>query len=287
MYEATVVKVMIASPSDVGQERQLVRDVLFEWNAVHSEDKGLALMPVGWDTHAGPAMGERPQALINKQVLKSCDLLVAVFWTRIGSPTGVAASGTVEEIEEHVRAGKPAMIYFSQAPVRPDSVDDEQYRALVDFKQNCQARGLIETYDSAQEFREKFARQLAQTVIRSFNAGNDEQEARAFAALQLVRGRDLGVETLSDDARKLLIAGSLDRSGTIMRLRMLGGMRIQANNQQFAEMGDARSEARWDAALELLRERELVQEVGHKGELFRLTAHGFEVADLIKGNGAA
>ena len=30
----------------------------------------------------------------------------------LGSPTGVSASGTVEEIEEHLRAGKPAMIYF-------------------------------------------------------------------------------------------------------------------------------------------------------------------------------
>jgi hypothetical protein len=42
--------------------------------------------------------------------------------------------GRTEEIEEHLRAGKPAMIYFSNAPVRPDSVDEAQYRALRKFR---------------------------------------------------------------------------------------------------------------------------------------------------------
>jgi len=100
-------------------------------------------------------MGDRPQAIINKQVLKDCDILIAIFWTRLGSPTGVAASGTVEEIEEHIAAGKPAMIYFSSAPVVADSIDPDQYAALKAFKAECQRRGLIEFYDSLADFREK------------------------------------------------------------------------------------------------------------------------------------
>ncbi len=83
---------------------------------MHSEDKSVVLMPVGWDTHAAPQMGARPQALINK-VLDGCDLLVAVFWTRIGSPSGKSPSGTVEEIEEHLRVKKPTMIYFPMHPL--------------------------------------------------------------------------------------------------------------------------------------------------------------------------
>ena len=116
-YRADVYRVMIASPSDVPQERQLVREVIHEWNSVHSEAEGNVLMPIGWETHASPVMGDRPQEIINKQVLKNCDLLVAVFWTRIGSPTGASPSGSVEEIEEHLAAGKPTMIYFSSAPL--------------------------------------------------------------------------------------------------------------------------------------------------------------------------
>jgi hypothetical protein len=43
-YDARVVKVMIASPGDVSTERQVVRDVLTEWNNIHSEDRKLVLM---------------------------------------------------------------------------------------------------------------------------------------------------------------------------------------------------------------------------------------------------
>jgi len=90
---------MVASPSEVPQERVIVRDVIAEWNAIHAKDRKTVLMPLGWETHATPEMGDRPQAIINGQLLKDADLLVAMFWTRIGSPTGVAKSGTVEEIE--------------------------------------------------------------------------------------------------------------------------------------------------------------------------------------------
>jgi len=174
MYQARVFKVMIATPGDVAAVRQVVREAVHRWNALLADDHKVVLLPVGWETHAHPMMGDRPQAVINKQVLKDCDLLVAVFWTRLGSPTGEAASGTVEEIEEHLKAGKPAMIYFSNAPVRPDSIDEGQYRALREFRTYCEARGLIETFESPSELQDKFGRQLIQLVLdRWAGAGND------------------------------------------------------------------------------------------------------------------
>lgn len=284
MYRARAVKVMIASPGDVGAARQVVRDVLQEWNFVHSEDKQLVLMPVGWDTHAQPAMGDRPQALINKQVLQGCDLLIAIFWTRLGSPTGKSDSGTVEEIEEHINAGKPAMIYFSQEPVRPDSVDDAQYRALKEFKKDCESRGLVETYESIQEFREKFSRQLAQTVITNFNVGS-EDDILEFAASQSQRGRDPLLAALTAEARELLVQAAQDPSGEIMRTRSMQGLTIQSNGRVFTESGDPRSEAKWEAALRLLVELGLTQDLGYKSEIFRLTDLGYQTADRVQGGG--
>ena len=282
MYRADVVKLMIASPSDVTRERDTIRSVVHEWNSVHSEDKNIILMPVGWDTHAEPEMGDRPQELLNKRILSGCDCLVAVFWTRIGSPTGRSISGTVEEVEGHISAGGPAMIYFSRAPVRPDSVDDVQYKGLLEFRQKCESRGLIETYDTVQEFREKFARQLAQMVIREFGGGTDD-EAPDVAELQVRRSRDQVVESLSEDARKLLVEGSLDDGGMIMTFRSMGGLMIQANDKGFTEQGNPRSEARWGAALKQLDELELVQDLNYKGEMFQLTDLGYQVADELRG----
>ena len=116
-YVAKTYNVMIASPGDVASERAIIRDVVYEWNAVHSNARKIVLLPIGWETHSSPEMGASAQAIINNQVLDKCDLLVGVFWTRIGTATDEYASGTVEEIERHIDTGKPTMLYFSSQPV--------------------------------------------------------------------------------------------------------------------------------------------------------------------------
>ena len=91
-----------------------------------------------------------------------------------------------------------------------DSVDDLQYKALTEFRAECLTRGLVESYDSIQQFREKFARQLSQKVI------------------------------------------------------------------------DPRSEAKWEGALRRLRELELIEPLGFKGQVFRVTDKGYESADRLR-----
>ena len=274
-YEARVLKVMIASPGDVSAERQIVRDVLTDWNHMHSEDRGLVLMPIGWETHSAPTMGDRPQAIINKQILGNCDLLVAVFWTRIGSPTGVAVSGTVEEIQEHINAGKPAMIYFSSAPVRPDSVDEKQYAALKEFKQECYNKGLVESYDTLGEFRDKFSRQLTQTIIRAYPTGGPTTTTTPPPPPPTT-------PPMSEDAKILLVAAAGDPTGRLMRIRHLGGLIVQAGGRNFAIEGDARSEARWEGVIGELERLGLVEDRGYKREVFAVTDEGVRVADLFR-----
>src|ERR1700732_2565467 len=153
-YAATVYNVMIGSPNDVTGERDIAREVIYKWNAAHSESRKIILRPLGWEFDTSPELGDRPQGIINKQVLQKSDLLVAIFWTRIGTPTGQSLSGTVEEIEEHVKAGKAVMLYFSQAPIAPASVDEQQSRALEKFREEIRRRGLFETFKNAEEFRD-------------------------------------------------------------------------------------------------------------------------------------
>ena len=74
-FLATVYKVMIASPGDVSSERSIIREVVYEWNVINSDTNNTVLLPVGWETHSSPDMGDRPQAIINKQILNGCDLL--------------------------------------------------------------------------------------------------------------------------------------------------------------------------------------------------------------------
>src|ERR1700744_352816 len=133
-YLANVIEILVASPSDVLSERKVFRDVITEWNVVYSRDRGAVLLPLAWETHTAPELGNRPQQIINDRLLLHADILVGIFWARIGSPTGKAASGTIEEIEEHRKKGKPVMLYFSDAPVVLNRVDQVQYNQLTNFR---------------------------------------------------------------------------------------------------------------------------------------------------------
>ena len=276
-YSATAIKVMIASPGDVAAERGVAREVINEWNSIHSEDKSIVLMPVGWESHTSPAMGGRAQEIINTQVLENSDLLVAVFWTRLGTPTGGSPSGTVEEIEKHIRAGKPTMIYFSSAPVRLESVNEEQYHALRDFKESCRQRGLIEQYETIDEFRGKLARQLAQTILRNY-----QPEASAESTFQSGTGGINQVFNLSDAAKELIIEASKDENGIIIQHNTLSGYFIQTNKKTLNEIGNPRSEARYKSALDSLYREGLIEDRSGKGTVLTLTDRGYQVADRLR-----
>ena len=275
-YTAKIVKVMIASPGDVAKERQLIRDVIHEWNAVHAEDRRLVLMPIGWETHSTPAMGDRPQAIINKQLLETCDLLVAVFWTRLGSPTGVADSGTVEEINEHLAVGRPAMIYFSAVPVRLDSVDEQQYEKLRAFKADLRSRGLVEEYDDLTTFRALFSRHLAQRVIASFGGGDPTGELDRLSPAEPTL-------EISEAALELLLEAAQDSNGVIMRVTTMDGSHVQTNGRDFVEPGSARSAAQWRGAVDELYGLGLAEDRTGKGEVFFITDSGYHVGGLLGG----
>jgi hypothetical protein len=275
-YSATVYKVMIASPSDVSAERSIVRELLSEWNVVHADSKRAVLLPIGWETHSVPEMGGRPQEIINKQILKDCDLLVGVFWTRIGTATGEYASGTVEEIEEHIKAGKPTMLYFSSAPVVPESIDAEQFRALGEFRKSCQSRGLYESYADLNDFRSKLYRHLQITLLRDpYFQQSIEKSAGGADMPQQVRD----IPRLSKEAAFLLKEAAAD--GTILNLAFIGGSALQVNGKNLIEEGNARSRALWAGALSELEVMGFVEPASAKREVFRVTREGYDAVDRL------
>jgi len=169
-YSATVFSVLIASPSDVPKERQAIAESLHEWNALHAESTGKVLLPVMWESHSAPSMSDRPQGIINELIVKSCDMLIGAFWTRLGSPTGVEDSGTVEEIKWFLKQQKPVMLYYSDAPVQPSKIDKNQLDKLEDFKRSIRKQGIQEDYSSVDELKTKLFRQLT-IVTRGISVG--------------------------------------------------------------------------------------------------------------------
>src|SRR5258708_3935422 len=148
--KATILNVLIASPSDVSAERDAVEGAIQEWNANHHAETGVMLHAVRWESHSYPASGDRPQAIINRQIVDQGDFLIGIFGNRLGTPTGAAQSGTIEEIERFRKAGKHVALYFSTADV-PRNADRDQLKALEDYQRERQKDTLYATFRTGEE----------------------------------------------------------------------------------------------------------------------------------------
>jgi hypothetical protein len=276
-FSAQVFKVFIASPSDVPKERDIVRTVLNRWNEINTEKYQIVLYPVGWDTHSTPEIGDHPQKIINKRILKDCDLLIGVFWTRFGTPTEEYDSGTEEEIEEHIKTEKPTMLYFSSQPVVPGSYDQKQFKKVQDFKEKCKSRGIYEQYSSIEEFQRKLTDHIQMKI-------NSDPIFEAKKSIQVdsfeIPAQDIGSQ-LSKEAKILLKEAAEDQNGDIMSISSFDGKTIQTNGKNLNFENTPRSRALWENAMKQLEEFELIESANYKREIFKVTKLGYDVVDKI------
>lgn len=163
-FNSTTYQVLIASPSDLVEERYAATEAINDWNAQHAVSEGLVLLPVKWETHTAPQSGIRPQEAVNQQIVSQCDMLIGMFWTRLGTKTGVAESGTVEEIDHFVENGKPALLYFSSRPIDPNTIDMKQHKKLRAFKNETYKKALTNSFSEVSELRQLLLRDLMRQV---------------------------------------------------------------------------------------------------------------------------
>jgi hypothetical protein len=272
-YNATVLEVMVASPSDVEAERAIIREVIAEWNVLHARERGTVLLPTGWDTHSSADLAGRPQQIINERILAQADLVIGIFWTRVGTPTGKSVSGTAEEIGEHHKAGKPVMLFFSNAPIPPSQMDHDQFAKVQELKVWAFSEGIVGHYDSHDDFRSKLSRQLHITLRENSHlAGVIDQRRDEIPAAK-------PTPTLSQEAKKLLIAAAASEQGIFYARRHTGGTTIKAGPQQMCDPGDRREVARWQAAVDEIYGRGFARDLNGKREIFELTDAGYRAAD--------
>jgi len=163
-FTSETYRVLLASPADLAEERQAATEAVNDWNDQHASAESVVLLPVKWETHALPQSSIRPQEAINRQLVRDSDILVGMFWTKLGTSTGVAESGTVEEIDQFVAAGKPALLYFSSRPIDPNRIDLEQHMKLRNFKDETYKIAMVGGFRSVDELRQTLLRHLMQQV---------------------------------------------------------------------------------------------------------------------------
>lgn len=104
IHSARTVKILIASPSDVATERDVVERIISRMKITCKNNIRLILESVRWETDVPSEMGKHPQDIINEYV-DECDFAICMFWMRIGTETKVAPGGAVEEFERILEAG--------------------------------------------------------------------------------------------------------------------------------------------------------------------------------------
>jgi tetratricopeptide (TPR) repeat protein len=160
----TAYQVLIASPSDLESARTIAYESVLKWNELHFGQRQALLSPVMWETHSTPEMGKRPQAVLNEQIVDSSDIVIGMFWTRLGTATSESASGTVEEIERLIKAGRRASVYFCTERVDPRTFDQNEYNRVEAYRVDCKARGLLAEFGSVEDLKDQLLRHLTHHV---------------------------------------------------------------------------------------------------------------------------
>lgn len=159
MFTAKVYRIMIGCPSDVKEEVIIAKEIIRSWSETNADLDKIVLLPLHWSTNSFPEMGKHPQKALDRQLVDRSDLLVCIFASKIGTATDTAESGSIEEIEEHVKHNKPVMLYFRKN-IDISTTSPENLSKLMDFKQRMKDKTLWWEYGDENEFKEVFNHHL-------------------------------------------------------------------------------------------------------------------------------
>jgi hypothetical protein len=157
-HEIEILRIFVASPSDVGPERAIVSKAVDELNQSIGPGMHARFEVWRWEKDAQPALGTDPQEIINSQVEGNYHVFIGILWTQFGTPTPRAESGTIEEFqrarEKYHNDPKSVsvMFYFKSTPVSPFEIDLEQMAKVLKFKNDLGKEAIYGTFNTQEEF---------------------------------------------------------------------------------------------------------------------------------------
>jgi len=197
-----LVRIFISSPSDVAEERKVAAELIEQELAKREAFREPLKLDVFRydDPHSDtPFLADRSAQRSVDQRLQSADaeIIVAILWARMGTPVRdptdpaivLYQSGTEQEIEEALRAGREVLVYFRRGERSlPDKDDDvaevlEQRRKVRAFRERLMQHGRgVNDYRDVGDFKLRLAQHLDQllTRIRDVSLGTAPQKTTAI-----------------------------------------------------------------------------------------------------------
>jgi hypothetical protein len=256
-----IIKVFIASPGDLQEERRAAKHVVDQFNKQWAEYFGTHIELVGWEDTV--SRFGRPQDLINRD-LDQCEVFIGVMWKQWGSPPskdGPYTSGFEEEFERSVeskkRLNRPEIsLLFKE--VDPELFKDpgEALRKVEVFKNKIIAEKaiLFQRFANTREFEDK-VRDCITSYVQSLQA----EEAQKIADETTAKASDTseGKDTTAPVYTPLTVEGAKfirsfvtktegDRTDNpitpaeVARFRLLGSMvAVRGNDDNSLGIHDA------------------------------------------------
>lgn len=192
------VRIFLASPGDVLDERKALRDMLLRLEREPLIRRDFTLDVVSWDDPDAPApmlATLTPQQAILRSLPRpsECDITIVVLWGRMGTPLEERKpdgtpylSGTEWEFEDARRAGAPILLYRKTAPlpgVAGDTEEARQRQAVERFFEQFSGpggslRGSFATYATTEELVAR-VRTDVQSLLPTLDRGAPEEPPAA------------------------------------------------------------------------------------------------------------
>lgn len=169
---------LISCPSDVENDISVVFETVDEINRSVGEENLIYLIPLFWKKDAIPATGKSAQTIINVQLLDEADGVIALFWTKFGTPTDRYGSGTEEEIAKAIEKNKDVILLCSDRKVSMKEVNYEQYSKVEAFKTTY--KGLFASYYTDNDLKEQLRKILTKIIYKYASKGKANEKKIVF-----------------------------------------------------------------------------------------------------------
>ena len=121
--------------------------------------------------------------------------------------------------------------------------------------------------------------ELGKLVLDKFGMRKTTSQTATQSVGEVQPANKLG---LSEAASELLVVAVQDKQANIYMSSTMHGLTIHSNGRNFVDGTDAKQESIWRGAVRDLERRQLIEDVGSKREVFRVTDNGFKAAEAMK-----
>lgn len=179
--DVRLIRIFAASPNDVADHREAIREVIEELNHSLMSDRSLVLQFKTW-LDVAPDMG-RPEQVILDQI-GDFDIFIGIMGRRFGSHTGKYEAGTEEEFytayDRWQETERPRILfYFNQEAPLPETQEEvAQLSKVLAFKAIIEKLGLVRGYRNQQELVNLVRRDLG-SAIRAIATRSQAVQAKS------------------------------------------------------------------------------------------------------------